>query len=191
MKRSILMTTLLLLFILSGNTNVNAQGKTENNRNMAGQIENNDNSSQDPGMYCKIPGLTDSQRETINKMHLEHQKKVRQMHAAIGEKRAHLNTLRLADKYNKTEVNATIDEIASLRADLMKANESHRQSVRAELNDEQKAWFDSRPHNQHRFGKDNFNGERPGFRNNRGMRQGKGYPGCDGMGPVWGRGNQN
>lgn len=187
MKRSILMTTLLLFFILSGNINIQAQDRTGNNRNMAGQIENNDNSNQDPGMYCKIPGLTDSQRETINKMRLEHQKTVKQMHAAIGEKRAHLNTLRLADKYNKSEVNATIDDIASLRADLMKANEAHRQSVRAELNDEQKAWFDSRPHRQHRFGRDDFDDERPGFRHNRGMRQGNGYPGCDGMGPGWGR----
>ena len=158
---------------------------------MAGQYENADNANQLTGMYCNIPGLSDSQRETLNKMHLEHQKKVRQMHAAIGEKRAHLNTLRLADKYNKGEVNATIDEIAALRADLMKANEAHRQSVRAELNDEQKAWFDSKPRNQRRFGRGgDFDGERPRFHQNRGFKQGRGYPECDGTGPQWGRGNQ-
>lgn len=184
MKKTILITSLAVIFTLIGGFDAQAQGQGGKNARSADNTSIAEDDRDQPGMYCQIPGLTDSQKETLTTLRLEHQKKMRQMHAAIQEKRAHLNSLRLADKYNKNEVNATIDEIAGLRAELMKANEAHRQDVRSKLNDEQKAWFDSKPHRGNGFGAGpQCDGEGPHrFGPGNCMQQGRGKGGFDGSG---------
>ncbi len=178
MKKSVLTLTIAMLFLLTGNYYAQAQGDAGNKVKSADNTSMADADRDQPGMYCHIPGLTDSQRETLISMRLEHQKKMLQMRAAIQEKRAHLNSLRLADKYNKNEVNSTIDEIAAIRAELMKANEAHRQDVRSKLNDEQKAWFDNRPNRGEGFGGPNCDGEGPHHQcQNNCMLQGRGKMG--------------
>jgi hypothetical protein len=74
------------------------------------------------------------------------------------------------------KINSTIDEMADLRADLMKEREAHLQDVKSQLNDEQKAWFDSRP------------GRGKGFGQNRGFgRQGACWNDQQDPGPEGGR----
>lgn len=95
--------------------------------------------------HANIPNLTEDQKTQIDKLRMDHQKKVRLMHANLQEKRARLNVLRLADNPDMQQINKTIDEIAVYQADLMKEREAHRMAIRSQLNDEQKAWFESRP----------------------------------------------
>lgn len=193
MKKSVLTAALAILFLLTGGYYAQAQGEAGNNTKKAENTSMAEGDRDMPGMYCQIPGLTDSQRETLTTLRMEHQKKMRQMRAGIQEKRAHLNSLRLADKYNKNEVNSTIDEIAAMRAELMKANEAHRQDVRSKLKDEQKAWFDSKPHMGNGFGGPNCDGEGPhrfGQGNCMQQDRGKGMFDRNGQGQQFRRGNR-
>jgi len=93
-------------------------------------------------MECMLPDLTDAQKEKIEALRTQHMKDAMVLRNQIAEKRAKLNTLRIADKPNTNEINKIIDEIGSLRTKMMKMGESHRQKVRALLTDEQKVMFD-------------------------------------------------
>ena len=125
------------------------------------------------GMFMNMPGITDSQKEELRKMQLAHQKQMRQIKSTMEEHRAHLNSLRIADKPDIGEINKTIDEITGTQAKMMKAREAHRLEMRSKLTDDQKAWFDSRPHKE-------------GFGQGR-MRGMKGDCQCGmrGRGPCW------
>ncbi len=131
------------------------------------------------GMFMNMPGITESQKEDFNKMQLAHQKEMQQMRAAMQEERAHLNTLRLADKPDQNEINKTIDEIAASQAKMMKAREAHRLEMRSKMTDEQKAWFDSFPH-KGAFGKGKMNG-----------MAGKCQCPMQGRGPCWNNDNDD
>ncbi len=100
-----------------------------------------------PGMSddCIIPSLTEDQKTGIAGLRTAHFKKAEQLRAAIGEKQARLNTLRVAENEDPKAIDQAIDDIARLKGDLMKERENHRRSVRALLNDEQKAFYDARP----------------------------------------------
>lgn len=101
--------------------------------------------AQNENFSCSnIPELSDEQQASIDKLRLQHQKAAQQKRAEISEKRARINTLRLADNPDMEQINKTIDEITVVRAELMKEREAHIQAIRSKLNDEQKVWFDSR-----------------------------------------------
>jgi Spy/CpxP family protein refolding chaperone len=175
MKKSVLLTALLLLVFAVGSITALAQRERDVEIEKKVIVTQNDNS----GPYCNIPGLTDEQRDNMEKLRLVHQKKVRLMHANLQEKRAHIRTLRLADNPDMQQINKTIDEIAALQGDLMKEREAHRQAIRSGLNEEQKAWFDSRPDNARGFGgQGGMNGIGPNH---------KGRNFCDGTGSGYGR----
>lgn len=149
MKKSVLLTALLVIAWTVGSISVLAQKDREVEVEKKVVIVHDD----ETGPFSNIPDLSDAQRENIKKLQLEHQKKVRLIHATLKEKRAHLETLRLADKPDMQQINKTIDEIAGMQADLMKERESHRQAIRSKLNEEQKEWFDSKPMHRRGFGK--------------------------------------
>jgi Spy/CpxP family protein refolding chaperone len=91
-----------------------------------------------------IPGLTEEQQKSIEQLRVKHIRKAELIRAAIGEKQARMNTLRLAEKPNEKDIDQTIDEISKLRGDLMKEREAHQREVKALLNDEQKVFYDAR-----------------------------------------------
>lgn len=133
-----------------------------------------------------IPGLTEDQEAKITKLRNDHFRKADLKRAEIGEKQARLNTLRLAENQDAKAIDKNIDEIATLRAGLMKEREAHRREVKALLTDDQKVWFDSNT-GQGRgagFGAGNsgMRGNRQGMRGNRqGMRgnsQSRGWRDC-------------
>jgi len=160
MKKSVLLTALLLIAYTTVSTSVMAQKDREVEVKKKVIVHDDET-----GPFCNIPGLTDAQRDNIEKLQLEHQKKVRLIHATLKEKRAHLETLRLADNPDTQKINKTIDEIAGMQADLMKERESHRQAVRSGLSEEQKAWFDSKPMHRRGFrGQGMMEGYGPGHR---------------------------
>lgn len=107
------------------------------------QVQKDDQMSANPESGCMIPDLTDSQRAALKDLRLEHQKKMMLFQAKLEEKKAALNTLRLADRPDTKAINQTIDEFIAIKGDLMKEKEAHMQAVKSKLTDEQKLWFNS------------------------------------------------
>jgi Spy/CpxP family protein refolding chaperone len=122
-----------------------------------------------------IPGLTEVQKASIDKLRVAHFRKAELSRAEIGEKEARLKTLKLAEPQDIKAIDNLIDEISTMRGNLMKAREAHHREVKALLTDEQKVFFDSRP------GRGADRGDR-NHRNGKGNRQG-----CRGECPYSGR----
>lgn len=141
-----------------------------------GRMMNNDDDSPRYGQ-CRIPNLTDEQEAKIDELRTAHLKEVTPLRNQLNEKRARLQTLESAEKADMNEINKTIDEIAQLKANIMKKGAAHRAAVASQLTDEQKVFFNSRH----------------GHRGERGMgrhgKRGFGNGNCDGSGPGYGRGN--
>lgn len=109
--------------------------------------------------YHRIPNLTDAQQKKIDALMVKHLKEVTPLQNELFEKKARLNTLESADKPDMNAINKTIDEIAALKAQIMKKRVAHRTEVAAQLTDEQRVYLNA---NRHRMGKgDGFgNGKR-------------------------------
>ena len=93
-------------------------------------------------------GLDDKQREEIGKIRTEQVKERTQTRNLLKEKRAKLEVLQTADKPDMKEINKVIEEIASIRAQEMKAMAANRQKIRGLLTEEQRVYFDA--HRTHR-----------------------------------------
>ena len=131
-KKVITITTLLVAFILFANVNSFAQYGKGQGKGMC-MKENT---------CCGIPDLTDEQETKIENLKTAHMKEMLPLKNQMGEKRAQLKTLTTADKVDMAAVNKKIDEIGSLKVEMMKKKEAHRQDVRALLNDNQRLYFD-------------------------------------------------
>ncbi len=90
-----------------------------------------------------IPDLTDEQREKIESLRTDMQKEMLPIKNELGEKRARLKTLSTAEKASMNDINRVIDEIGGLQTRMMKIRAAHHQKVRAELNEEQRLFFDT------------------------------------------------
>lgn len=95
---------------------------------------------QDPMACLK---LTDDQKTQMQAIRLENQKKSTPLKAQLGIKKAELKALQVAEKTDVKAVNAKIDEIAKVEAELMKLAVDGKMKTRALLNDEQKVKFDA------------------------------------------------
>jgi Spy/CpxP family protein refolding chaperone len=93
---------------------------------------------------CALPGLTDDQVKQIDQLKLKHLKEILPLQNTLKEKQARLRTLETAEKADMAAINKTIDEMAVLRADIMKKKASHHQEVRKLLTEEQRIVFDTR-----------------------------------------------
>ncbi len=98
-----------------------------------------------PGIENKIPDLTESQKDQIEKLRTEHLKKTLPMKNEVGEKEARLRTLTTVENVDMNKVNKTIEEIGKIKTEMAKEREAHRQEIRKLLNDEQRVKFDSFP----------------------------------------------
>lgn len=94
------------------------------------------------GLY-NIPNLTSEQTSKIQKLQLNFQKEMLKSRTNLQTKQLELQTL-LDENAEQKKIDAKIDEIAKIRAELMKKGISHRGEVRKILTDEQKAYFDLR-----------------------------------------------
>lgn len=90
-----------------------------------------------------IPGLTEDQKKQIKTKGITLHKEMALIESQINEKKAHLNTLELADSPDMAAIGKTIDEMMVLKGELMKKKVAHHQEIRKMLNDEQKMIFDS------------------------------------------------
>lgn len=134
----------------------------------------------------KIPGLTEEQKTKMKDLRVAHMKEVTPIKNLLAEKKARLNTLTSAEKSDMNEINKTIDEIAKLKADMMKMRINHQMKVKALLTDEQKVFFNAhmgkkkgmmkaRMHRGEGMGEGMHNGQGKGMHRGegKGMRQGQ------------------
>ena len=132
----LMIATLLMSFSLDAN----AQRPNKGQGQGQGMYQQNRQ-----GMRCNIPDLTEAQQKKIAEMRVGQMKDMLMFRNSMAEKGAHLNTLRTADKVDMNAINKTIDEMGTIRTQMMKKREAHRQAVRQILTDEQRVIFDSRP----------------------------------------------
>lgn len=131
-KSKKLISLLMVAFLFVGSQLVNAQPK-------------NATPEKDNCTKCinGIADLTDVQKQKIEALNLAHTKSMTGFKNQMNEKNAHLKTLQSADKADMTAINKTIDEISLIKADMMKACASNKQSIRSLLTDNQKITFDA------------------------------------------------
>ncbi|HNX98792.1 MAG TPA: Spy/CpxP family protein refolding chaperone [Candidatus Aminicenantes bacterium] len=91
-------------------------------------------------MLAQIPNLTPEQKAKFEKMHADMQKAMAEQKAAMQKQ--HQEMQELMKKGEIKAIEAKIDEISKLQADMMKKAFANRLAVRALLTDEQKAGFD-------------------------------------------------
>jgi Spy/CpxP family protein refolding chaperone len=144
--KKIVTVTLALLFI-SLSTSMFAMGSKEKDKKEEGKtmgMEKKEMCSKDckKGSCCGIKGLSDEQKQKIEKMKSSHQKEMLQLKNLECEKKSHLKTLETADNADLNAINKTIDEIGAVNVDKMKKCAAHKQEIRKILTDEQRISFD-------------------------------------------------
>lgn len=93
------------------------------------------------GCWDQIPNLTAEQKAKIQKLHIEGQKQMISLNAEIEKQELDLKAL-LMEKKSGKEVDAKIDEIFKIKAQLLKNCLANCNAVRNLLTDEQKKHFD-------------------------------------------------
>jgi Spy/CpxP family protein refolding chaperone len=89
-------------------------------------------------MLKAIPNLSDEQKAKLEKLHLEHQKMMIGAQAEMEKQALEMKAL-MKDPVDAKKIEAKIDEIARMKADMQKKCLAHHLAVRALLTDEQKA----------------------------------------------------
>ena len=95
------------------------------------------------GKMCAIPNLTPEQTAKIQKLKLEHQKVLITLQADLKTKRLELRQMMLEEAGQK-KLEAKIDELAKVGADIQKKRLAHRTEVSRLLTDEQKKALDQK-----------------------------------------------
>ena len=141
MRKLAFITSILLV---ASTTIADAQrgGKGYNARNM-----------QNTERQCRIPDLTEDQEQKINELRTTHWATMKNYRADMDILRAEMRKLRVANNPEKKAIDTKIEKIGALRTKMHKAANQHRMDVRAQLTDEQKAWFDSHGHTFRSHGK--------------------------------------
>lgn len=92
---------------------------------------------------CKIPNLTTEQLSMIQKLKLEFEKEMLPVRTKMQSLKLDLRTLN-AENADLKKIEAKIDEISKVCAELQKRRIAHHREIRNLLTDEQKAFFDLR-----------------------------------------------
>ena len=154
MKKKILITAVLALFFSAISFAQLGMGLGPcNGKNLSDKekIEN----------FSGIPNLTEDQISKIKELRTERMKEVTQKQALLKEKRAHLKVLMTQDNPNQKEIDKTVNEINSLRGDLMKSRIDMQLKIRSLLTDEQKVYFDKKIISGKHFHKKGFHHKKP------------------------------
>jgi Spy/CpxP family protein refolding chaperone len=96
-----------------------------------------------PGYY-NLPGITEDQTKKMDDVRMKHMKQVIPIKSMLKEKKARINTLMVAEKPDMAAINAAVDEMTNLDAQLLKLKVQCKQDIRALLTDNQKVLFDSK-----------------------------------------------
>jgi len=159
-KKQLLGIILAIALIISSGISVNAQNSGK-------------------GMLNNIPNLTEEQTAKIEALKTPHMKEMLPLKNQMAEKKAQLTTLTTAEKADMDAINKKIDEIGTLKTQMLKKREAHKQDIRKILSEEQRLMFDM--HQGNCKGKGQM-GEGKGMRKGNGPH-GKGMGMRDGNGP--------
>lgn len=91
-----------------------------------------------------IKDLTEEQKQKMKSLRMTHQREMLQLKNQLNEKKAHLKTLETADNADINAINKTIEEMGSIKTDMLKKRAAHKQEVRKILTDEQRLKFDTK-----------------------------------------------
>ena len=89
----------------------------------------------------RIPNLSEEQESQLKTIHLKSEKEALPIKNQVGEKEARLKTLTTASNFDAKAVNNIIDEIGTLKSDLMKLKIGTNQEVKSILTEEQLIFF--------------------------------------------------
>lgn len=95
------------------------------------------------GKACGIPDLTPEQTSKIQKIKLEFEKAVLSLQTDLKTKRLEFRGL-MMESADQKKLEAKIDEMAKVSADIQKKALAHRNDIRNLLTDEQKKFFDQK-----------------------------------------------
>lgn len=118
-------------------------------------------------MMAEKLNLSEEQKAKIEKIRLKHQKKNLQLKNKLNEKRARFQTLKSEDNFNQKDIDKVIDEMAEMKAKMMKSQVAHHREIRSLLTEEQQLIFDVQKKHRKpmkRAGKGRKNGQREGRR---------------------------
>lgn len=138
---SIMIASILLIgnMAMAQSGQRNGQGQGQGQGYGQGQGPNN-------GQVYKsfeIPNLSDDQKAKIETLKTKALKESNLLRSSLNERRAHLNTLSIADAPDQKAIDNEIDEMGKLQTTLRKLHAKLRQDIRALLNDDQKIYFDT------------------------------------------------
>ena len=142
-----IMTMMLALIFIGMSTSMFAQGNKERDKKEEGKMAGMEkkemcNKDGKKESCCGIKGLSDEQKQKIEKLKTSHQKEMLQLKNQVCEKKSHLKTLETADNADLSAINKTIDEILVVKAQMMKKCAAHKQDIRKILTDDQRVKFD-------------------------------------------------
>jgi len=158
-------TTLLVFLLMSVFTFAQPGAASQDNRN----DEFNDN-EQNSRLIERL-NLNDEQKEKVNNLRFEHQNEVMPLRNQRNELVSQLTTQSTLKEANLEVINKIIDQISTIENQLMKANEKHRQEIRAILTPEQRLQFDMEYQNRfNQKGKKQGAGQRQGNSGGQGQR---------------------
>ncbi|MGQ9852026.1 MAG: Spy/CpxP family protein refolding chaperone [Candidatus Oleimicrobiaceae bacterium] len=97
------------------------------------------------GVWCKhIPNLTDEQKQKIEGLQKAFLKEIQPLRNQLRSERFALMSLKTANNPDQKAINAKIDALAKLRAEIEKKQVAHRLQIRSLLTDEQRAAMEAR-----------------------------------------------
>ena len=142
-RRNLLSTSILaILLILSGSAfaqqgrmGQRMQGNQAKFDGMQGQ--GRFNMMQGQGGFEARLDLNDEQKEKIQTLRIDHRKEMTHNQNLLNEKNAHLKTLLGTSDKDMKAINSTIDEISSMKGDLMKNQIANREEMKNILTPEQ------------------------------------------------------
>ena len=142
-----IMTMMLALIFIGMSTSMFAQGNKEKDKKEEGKMAGMEkkemcNKDGKKESCCGIKGLSDEQKQKIEKLKTSHQKEMLQLKNQVCEKKSHLKTLETADNADLSAIDKTIDEILVVKAEMMKKCAAHKQDIRKILTDDQRVRFD-------------------------------------------------
>jgi Spy/CpxP family protein refolding chaperone len=90
----------------------------------------------------RIPGLTEDQQKKVQALDLETEKAILPVRAQIEVKTAELKSLALSENPDKSAIDKKVEDIGTLRTQIMKKKIQNKLAVRAILTPDQRVEFD-------------------------------------------------
>jgi Spy/CpxP family protein refolding chaperone len=130
MKTNLLILSVFAFASILFSTNANAQCQGGQKNSMEGKT-------------CLMEELSPEQKTKVEAIKMESEKKIVQLKADMKIKKAELNKLMIADPMVQKDINAKIDEVSVIKANIEKEKVAKVIAIRSELTPEQKVKFDA------------------------------------------------